>query len=169
MLSVKDELEYKLEQLRLMLESEEKTSKPYGAHLSHWAGHAKDVNIDVGALKVLIEYYEERLEAVETAKANEPTYLDLRQVLVKYDETGKGTVRIGQWRIATGGYDLWWQLYKDNIPIIDCVASGVYANGEEQGMLVNDCLPSAEFAEIAEVIMAVYPDCILQESSGEVV
>jgi len=51
--------DYKVKQLKLMLESEQK-QKPeeqYGAHLSHWAGKAKPINIDIGAIKVLIDYY----------------------------------------------------------------------------------------------------------------
>lgn len=42
-----------------MLEAEQK-QKPdeqYGAHLSHWAGTTKPINIDSGAIKVLINYY----------------------------------------------------------------------------------------------------------------
>lgn len=51
--------EYKVKQLRAMLEFEQKCSdsEKFGAHLDHW-GAAKPINIDEGALMVLIAYYE---------------------------------------------------------------------------------------------------------------
>ena len=45
----------------------------------------------------------------------------LKSVLEKFNDNGryaKGT----HWSIANGGYDLWWELYYDNIPILQCVA-----------------------------------------------
>ena len=56
---------YKLEQLKIMLEWE-KNAQPneqYGAHLTHWSGQAKPINIDAGALEALIAYYERKKEA----------------------------------------------------------------------------------------------------------
>lgn len=48
---------YKVEQLKKMLDAEEGTNGGYGAHLTHWAGNAKPINIDAGAIKALIRYY----------------------------------------------------------------------------------------------------------------
>ena len=48
--------EYKIKQLKLML-SHEEGGDGYGAHLTHWYGDAKPIQLDAGALKVLIEYY----------------------------------------------------------------------------------------------------------------
>ena len=45
----------------------------------------------------------------------------LKSVLEKFDNNGKyaeGT----HWSIANGGYDLWWELYYDGLPILQCVA-----------------------------------------------
>ena len=45
----------------------------------------------------------------------------LKSVLKKFDNNGKyakGT----HWSIANGGYDLWWELYYDGLPILQCVA-----------------------------------------------
>lgn len=45
----------------------------------------------------------------------------LKSVLEKFDNNGKyaeGT----HWSIANGGYDLWWELYYDDLPILQCVA-----------------------------------------------
>lgn len=49
----------KIMQLTAMLTAEEKQpqGEQYGAHLSHWAGTSKPINIDAGAIRVLIEYY----------------------------------------------------------------------------------------------------------------
>lgn len=55
---------YKIEQLRKMLDAEEgelgADGAGYGAHLTHWAGHGIPVNIDAGALRAVIAYYEEQ-------------------------------------------------------------------------------------------------------------
>ena len=54
---------YKVEQLRIMLETErypEPNVGEYGARLSHWSGRAKVLTIDAEALECLIRYYEER-------------------------------------------------------------------------------------------------------------
>ena len=54
--------EYKLAQLKTMLAWEEAQDEDtqYGAHLTHWSGKAKPINIDAGALRVLIEYYSKK-------------------------------------------------------------------------------------------------------------
>ena len=38
-------------------------NEQYGAHLTHWSGQAKPINIDAGALEALIAYYERKKEA----------------------------------------------------------------------------------------------------------
>jgi len=48
--------EYKVKQLELML-SHEEGEDGYGAHLTHWYGDSKPIQLDAGALKVLIKYY----------------------------------------------------------------------------------------------------------------
>lgn len=50
---------YKVDQLVKMLAAEEAQPeyKQYGAHLTHWSGRANPINIDAGAIRVLINYY----------------------------------------------------------------------------------------------------------------
>lgn len=49
---------YKVEQLKKMLAHETSPNDThYGAHLSHWWGDAKDLTIDAGGLRALIDYY----------------------------------------------------------------------------------------------------------------
>ena len=45
----------------------------------------------------------------------------LKSVLEKFDDNGKyagGT----HWSIANGGYDLWWELYYEDLPILQGIA-----------------------------------------------
>lgn len=60
-------MDYKIKQLQMMLEAEQvqESDKKYGAHLTHWAGTAKPINIDERALLVLIEHYENRMQEGE--------------------------------------------------------------------------------------------------------
>lgn len=56
--------EYKIQNLLLMLESEENQpdGQKYGTHLTHWAGTSKPINLDAGAIMNLIEYYQHKEE-----------------------------------------------------------------------------------------------------------
>lgn len=51
--------EHKIKQLREMLKFEEvqPPEGQYGAHLDHWSGHGTPINLDAGALRLLIRYY----------------------------------------------------------------------------------------------------------------
>jgi hypothetical protein len=55
-------MEWKIKQLRLMLEAEQNENGGYGAHLTHWVGTAKPINIDERAIMALIEHYEQRMQ-----------------------------------------------------------------------------------------------------------
>ena len=50
---------YKVKQLEIMLEHElsQEEDQRYGAHVTHWCKKAKPINIDDGALQLLIKYY----------------------------------------------------------------------------------------------------------------
>ena len=58
-------MEYKVKQLMAMLEAEQNSDDKYGAHLTHWAGTAKPINIDGRAILALIEHYEQRMQEGE--------------------------------------------------------------------------------------------------------
>lgn len=51
--------DYKVKQLQEMLKYEkaQPESEKYGAHLTHWSGNGNPINLDEGALKILIKYY----------------------------------------------------------------------------------------------------------------
>ena len=52
-------LDYKLKQLKIMLryEQQQPEEQKYGAHLDHWSGKAKPINLDEKAIKTLIRHY----------------------------------------------------------------------------------------------------------------
>jgi len=57
---------YKVTQLKQMLKHEtSKEEEHYGAHLTHWYGDSKPINIDAGGLKALIRYYSKRSKTTE--------------------------------------------------------------------------------------------------------
>lgn len=72
---------------------------------------------EISRLQKRCRQYEERL--------NKPP---IRQLLELFDEhRWKGGYSIGRWSIANGGYDLWFEIYKDNIPQISCIDGQVSA------------------------------------------
>jgi hypothetical protein len=55
-------MNYKIEQLEKMLEAEKRPDGGYGAHLTHWYGTAKAIQLDAVALQALIDHYKTRSE-----------------------------------------------------------------------------------------------------------
>ena len=55
-----NDYDYKIQNLLLMLEAEENQpdGEKYGAHLTHWAGTSKPINLDSEAIMALIEHYQ---------------------------------------------------------------------------------------------------------------
>lgn len=64
------EYSYKVKQLAAMrnYEREQEPSQQYGAHLDHWSGHGKPINLDADALQALIDHYI-RLDNIERYQA----------------------------------------------------------------------------------------------------
>ena len=85
----------------------------------------------------------------------------LRQLLVKFDEDGK-LAEGKHWKIANGGYDLWWVLYYDDIAVVECHASGKYCNFRELGELRSCGIYSeADFLRVCKTICEIYGDCFV--------
>lgn len=70
---------------------------------------------------------------------------DLRQAYLTYSNNGRYGKR-GLWAVASGGYDLWFEVYYDNIPILDCV------DGEIDNRFDLDI---ADFDAICQVITSI--------------
>ncbi len=69
----------------------------------------------------------------------------LKNILNKFDKDGMyvcGT----HWKIVNGGYDLYWQLYYDNIPVVSCILNE----------LENDGLDKDTFKKVCAVILETY-------------
>ena len=72
----------------------------------------------------------------------------LDAVLKRFDSHGwKGSFSSGDWRIANGGYDLWFELYYQGQPVAQCVA-GVLSS--------NFGLDEADKNRLLEKILKVY-------------
>lgn len=65
-----DSYAYKVAQLTSMRDYERKqaSDQQYGAHLEHWSGHGKPINLDADALQALIDHYY-RLDSIERYQA----------------------------------------------------------------------------------------------------
>ena len=62
-------IEWKISQIELMIEAEEDQNiGGYAARLSHWSGKPKTINIEIGEMKALIEYYKKELEKCENSE-----------------------------------------------------------------------------------------------------
>lgn len=58
----KSTAEYRIKQLEKMLDHEaSKTEEHYGAHLMHWYGDSKAINIGADEIRLLIRYYKKFL------------------------------------------------------------------------------------------------------------
>lgn len=71
----------------------------------------------------------------------------LRQILRRYSENGRW-VGATHWSMAHGGYDLWWELYYDNVPVIGCCA----------GDIENYCLDEKQFKKAKKIILEEYSE-----------
>ena len=74
------------------------------------------------------------------------SFRGLRSLLKRFDEGIELSVAGTHWSIAQGGYDLWWQIYFDEIPVVDCV------NGE----IENDCLDNKTFTKLKKIVLSEY-------------
>ena len=68
-----------------------------------------------------------------TAKGEEEAEIyQLRLLLQIFDEYGwKGSYSVGNWSIANGGYDLWFEIYYNQIAQIQCIAGELTVVNEE--------------------------------------
>lgn len=52
----------------------------------------------------------------------DPNLISLKEVLSAFDEEGwEGSCTVGDWKIAKGGYDLWFELYYKDAAVARCV------------------------------------------------
>lgn len=90
------------------------------------------------------------------SKLNEASLADLRKVLQGYEENGH-SAKSGDWEIATGGYDLNWQLYYKGDPVVDCIENSVTGSG---GTIEHVNMDREDFLKVSKVIKEEYPDVL---------
>lgn len=88
------------------------------------------------------------------------SFAGLRVALEKFEDRGD-CANCGNWSIAKGGYDLWWEIYYKGYTALQCV----------DGELKGGFRPLPEFTEETEKelvkrVKSIYTD--LQESNDEV-
>lgn len=76
-----------------------------------------------------------------------------RSMLHRFDSAGwKGRNRSGDWEIANGGYDLWFEVYYRGIPVIQCIAGQV-----SRITVSGDPDMAAAVTAAVDVILAEFP------------
>lgn len=73
----------------------------------------------------------------------------LRQLLRKFADGCSLSVDGRHWSISKDGYDKWWELYYDDVPVADCVC----------GELYNCCLEDSVFRKIKKIVESEYGVC----------
>lgn len=84
----------------------------------------------------------------------EASLKELRSVLQGYEENGH-SAKSGDWEIATGGYDLNWQLYYKGNPVVDCIGNSITGSG---GTLDHVNMDREDFLKVSKIIKEEYPD-----------
>lgn len=65
------------------------------------------------------------LEDIVLQKEEDMEISQLRLLLKIFDEHNwKGSYSIGKWTIGNGAYDLWFEIYYDQIAVVQCIAAG---------------------------------------------
>lgn len=72
------------------------------------------------------------LLSILTVKGEDAEMYQLRLLLQIFDKYGwKGSYSIGNWSIANGGYDLWFEIYYNQIAQIQCIAGELTVMNED--------------------------------------
>lgn len=69
-----------------------------------------------------------------------------RSALRKFVSADASSVSTKHWKVAKGGYDLWFEIYFDNVPVARCVS----------GELENSCLREEDFYRLAQIVLEEY-------------
>ena len=106
-------------------------------------------------------------ENLEESKNNIPEKANLKKVLDRFDSNGK-FAKQGNWKIARGGYDLAFQLYYDNIAVLDGINDGF--SRETRLELDQDTYGANDeynVKDLANYVCQVYNDCKVDENLKE--
>ena len=59
-------------------------------------------------------------------------YSQLRELLKTYKNGSRKSYTRGEWSIAEGGYDLWFEIYYKGIPKIQCVDGELFVGNDNE-------------------------------------
>lgn len=106
-------------------------------------------------------------ESLKESKNNIPEKASLKKVLDRYNSNGK-FAKQGSWKIARGGYDLAFQLYYNDLALIDGINDG-FSNNTTLELDQDTYGANDEYSvkDLANYICQVYTDCKLDESLKE--
>lgn len=54
---------------------------------------------------------------------------NLRSLMQRFSNGNKGTYTDGDWSVSVGGYDLWFEVYLENVPVFSCIGGYVKFTG----------------------------------------
>ena len=79
----------------------------------------------------------------------------LKKLLNRYKDGNGNHYTDGDWSIGKGGYDLWFEIYYQNIPKFQCV-DGVIQVGNSDNIDVKKCL---------KTITEVFPELKIEQNN----
>lgn len=84
----------------------------------------------------------------------------LEGLLKEFDSNGRYVERT-HWSIASGGYDMYWELYYDGEPVISAIGSGNPQDYRKSVRLDNCTLDYKDYVKVCKKIISVYPECYM--------
>ena len=110
------------------------------------------------------EVFDESLKESSEPIKDIPQKEALKKALERFDENGK-IAHLKPWKIARGGYDLAFQLYYNDLAVLDGINDGL---GPTEIHLDQEVYNGYDARTLAEFVASVYPDCkIVDESLKE--
>lgn len=88
----------------------------------------------------------ENKKITEGIKLNNKDVRDLKSALATFRDNGKYAKR-GNWSIGNGGYDLWYEISYDGLPVIGCTNGDIEVYTDEE-----------QFEQYAEIVSDFYGD-----------
>lgn len=106
-------------------------------------------------------------ESLKESKNNIPEKANLKKILDRYNSNGK-FAKQGSWKIARGGYDLAFQLYYNDLALIDGINDG-FSNKTTLELDQDTYGKNDEYdvKDLANYICQVYTDCEVNEKLEE--
>lgn len=80
------------------------------------------------------------------------SFVGLKTALKKFDENGR-YAECGNWSVANGGYDCWWEIYYQGYTVLQCI------NGKlDGGFRPTDNFTEKVEKQLIKIVKDVYKD-----------